>query len=333
MNKVLFNGLALASRRLTIVLFHRVLPAPDPLLPDEPDRRRFAEILRWLGGTFTVMTLRDAVAALEAGALPRRALVITFDDGYADNATEALPELQAAGLPATFFVTTRFMDGGLMWNDRVIEAVRTWRQRAIGLPGSGLPSVPLDERRCLTVERLIGAMKYLDFDRREALASELLAASGNPIKRLMMNAAQVRTLADAGMEIAAHTHSHPILARLQPDEARDEIASNKALLEQVTGVPVTSFAYPNGRLGQDYTDVHPRLVEGLGFRCAVTTMAGTAGDLGRRFELPRCSPWDRTQARYLTRLARNYLSSPPYTSTATWAGVNPHSTAHRNEPR
>jgi peptidoglycan/xylan/chitin deacetylase (PgdA/CDA1 family) len=310
--RLLFNGLSLAGRRLTIVLFHRVLAAPDPLLPDEPDVHRFAEILQWLGGTFNIMTLREAVATLAESRLPRRALVITFDDGYADNATEALPALQAAGLPATFFVTTKFIAGGLMWNDRVIEAVRAWPGPVIDLTPHGLPRFAVDPPRHRVAGQLLNAMKYLDFPRREQIASELLAASGSQVTRLMMDAAQIRALHAAGMEIGAHTHSHPILARLGQPEARAEIATNKALLEQVTGARVTSFAYPNGRLATDFTAEHPALVEELGFDCAVTTMPGTVATAAHRLELPRLSPWDRTRTRYLARLARHYFDDPPF---------------------
>lgn len=316
MFRLLFNGLSLAGRRLTIVLFHRVLPAPDPLLPDEPDVHRFAEILQWLGGTFNIMTLREAVAALAESRLPRRALVITFDDGYADNATEALPALQTAGLRATFFVTTKFMDGGLMWNDRVIESVRAWQGPVIDLTPHGLPRFAVDPPRHRVAGQLLKAMKYLDFPRREQIASELLAASGSQVTRLMMDAAQIRALHAAGMEIGAHTHSHPILRSLALADARQEIEANKQLLEGIIDGPVSSFAYPNGRLDMDFTASHPPLLEELGFSCAVTTMAGTIGDLGRRFEIPRFSPWDRTQARYLARLAYNYLARAAYSTAA-----------------
>jgi peptidoglycan/xylan/chitin deacetylase (PgdA/CDA1 family) len=314
--RALFNSLSLAGRRLTILLFHRVLPVPDPLLPDEPCVQRFDEVLRWLGGTFTVMTLRDAVAALERAQLPRRALVITFDDGYADNATHALPALQSAGLPATFFVTTRFLDGGLMWNDRVIEAVRAWQAPAIDLTAHGLPRVDLGPRRHEAIDTLLGAMKYLDFERREVIATKLLEESGSIVTRLMMDASQVRELHRAGMEIGAHTHSHPILARLDRNAARTEMATNKSLLEQIIGAPVTSFAYPNGRLGTDFTAEHGAIAAELGFTCAVTTMPGTAATLAHRFELPRLAPWDRTRARYLARLARHYFDSPLVSAAA-----------------
>jgi peptidoglycan/xylan/chitin deacetylase (PgdA/CDA1 family) len=314
--KALFNSLSLAGRRLTIVLFHRVLSGPDPLLPDAPDRRRFAQILRWLGGTFTVMTLRDAVTALEAGGLPRRALVITFDDGYADNATEALPELQAAGLPATFFVTTRFMNGGLMWNDRVIEAVRAWQRQAIDLTALGLPCFTMDTRRIRVIREIQQAILYRHFNDRENIATELFSSSGSTVTRLMMDSRQIRLLHDSGMEIGAHTHSHPILVRLGSEEARSEIATNKALLEQIIGGPVTSFAYPNGRVGEDYTVEHMNMAAELGFNCAVTTMPGTVANLEGRFEIPRFSPWDQTRPRYLARLVRNYFAAPRHAEDA-----------------
>ena len=113
-----------ARGSLSVLIFHRVLSAPDPLFPDEPDASRFAEILSWVARAFTVIPLAQGVASLNAGTLPPRALAITFDDGYEDNFTAALPVLQRFGMHATFFVASGFLDGGRMWNDTVIESVR-----------------------------------------------------------------------------------------------------------------------------------------------------------------------------------------------------------------
>ena len=110
--------------RLQVLIFHRVLPVPDPLFPDEVDARRFDELCGWLKGWFNMLSLDDAVARIKTGTLPTRAACITFDDGYADNYQVALPILRRHGLTATFFVATGFLDGGRMWNDTVIESVR-----------------------------------------------------------------------------------------------------------------------------------------------------------------------------------------------------------------
>ena len=117
--------------RLSILIYHRVLPEPDGLFPDVPDLKRFEQELHWISRWFHVLPLDEAAARLEAGSLPPRAAAITFDDGYADNATVALPALQRAGLSATFFIATSFLDGGRMWNDTVIESVRACRADSI----------------------------------------------------------------------------------------------------------------------------------------------------------------------------------------------------------
>ena len=110
--------------RLTVLIFHRVRPEPDPLFPRELDAAAFRERLSWLRAWFNVLPLDDAVDALARGSLPVRAAAITFDDGYADNHDVALPILREMGVPATFFIATGFLDGGRMWNDTVIEAIR-----------------------------------------------------------------------------------------------------------------------------------------------------------------------------------------------------------------
>ena len=114
-----------AHARLSILIFHRVFAERDPLFPDEPDIVRFDEILGWVKQWLNVLPLEEAVVRLRSGSLPARAAAITFDDGYADNLTCAVPVLAKHGLNATFFIATGFTDGGRMWNDTVIESIRS----------------------------------------------------------------------------------------------------------------------------------------------------------------------------------------------------------------
>ena len=129
--------------RLSILAFHRVLRESDPLFPEVPDTRRFARVLTWLKGWCNVLPLDKAVDRLSRGQLPERAAAITFDDGYADNYTEALPVLREHGMSATFFVATGFLDGGRMWNDTIIEAIRRTHHDTVDLSRIGLPRLPL----------------------------------------------------------------------------------------------------------------------------------------------------------------------------------------------
>lgn len=97
---------------LSILVFHRVLPEPDPLFPNEVDAQRFDALLGWVKDWFSVLPLEEAVERLQRNRLPERAAAITFDDGYADNYAVALPILQRQGLSAMFFIATGFLNGG-----------------------------------------------------------------------------------------------------------------------------------------------------------------------------------------------------------------------------
>lgn len=307
-----------ARARLTVLIFHRVLPQPDPLFPDEVDAARFDEILGWVGRWFNVLPLDAAIRRLHDGSLPARAAALSFDDGYADNHDVALPLLRRHGLPCSFFVATGFLDGGRMWNDTLIEAVRRSTLPELDLRGLvdaqgedlGRQALGGTALRRALLGRLIGRVKYLPPQPRLACVNEIAArAAVVPPDDLMMSSAQVRQLHRAGMQIGAHTVSHPILATLGPQQAVDEIARSRDVLEAVIGERVGLFAYPNGKPGTDYRpEVHPALVRELGFDAAVSTRWAAARRGDDVFQIPRFTPWDRDRARFGLRLARQLMS-------------------------
>ena len=300
--------------RLSILIFHRVLAKPDPLFPGEQDARRFDEILSWVARWFQVMPLDQAVSQLAAGTLPARAAAITFDDGYADNATQALPLLKQHGMTATFFIASSFLDGGRMWNDSVIEMVRAHQGKAVDLSdiGLGVHSLETHQQRAAAIDSLLGQIKYLEpRKRRETVfAIEKLADALLP-SDLMMTADQVKQLHREGMQIGAHTCSHPILARVKDDEAQNEMRAGKVALEALIGDEVALFAYPNGRPGKDYLAKHAVMAKQIGFKAAVTTAPGTSSPATDLFQLPRFSPWDKTPLRYGARMLSNLRINHP----------------------
>jgi peptidoglycan/xylan/chitin deacetylase (PgdA/CDA1 family) len=295
--------------QLSILIFHRVLPERDPLFPQELFAARFDRTMAAVAGAFDVKPLTQAVALLKSGQLRGRVLAITFDDGYADNATIALPILQRHGLPATFYVSTGFLNGGRMWNDTVIECLRHTQQPVLQLQALGLGAVPAatvaDKRQAIA--RVIPAIKYLGLQERQTALAQLLHAAGNPTlpNDLMMRSDQVLALHRAGMEIGAHTVNHPILTALADDAAQAEIARGRATLEALTGAPVRTLAYPNGGPDRDYDRRHAAMAQALGFEAAVTTAAGVSRPGDDLFQLPRFTPWDESLPRWLMRLVAN----------------------------
>jgi peptidoglycan/xylan/chitin deacetylase (PgdA/CDA1 family) len=303
---------ALVGRRLLILIFHRVHPVSDPLFPGEPDARRFDALLGMIRPSFRVLPLRDAVIALRNASLPSRALAITFDDGYADNAEVAMPLLRRHGLPATFFVSTGFLDGaGCMWNDALIESVRATAVRELDLEnwGLGRHSLSSVSDRQRSIDVLLGYAKYLASSERQAFVNAIQARVmvRGDFPALMMTSTQVRALHDAGMGIGGHTINHPILTRLDRDECTLEIQGGRERLQEIIDAPVDVFAYPNGKPGRDYDQSHVALVEDLGFVAAVSTAAGSAGPEDDLYQLPRYTPWARTPAVWSARLLRNRL--------------------------
>jgi peptidoglycan/xylan/chitin deacetylase (PgdA/CDA1 family) len=300
-----------AERRLLLLIYHRVLPDRDELFPREITAEVFDWQMRSLAKHLAPLPLTEAIERLEAGTLPRRAVAVTFDDGYADNLAVAAPILRGAGVPATFFVATGYLGGGRMWNDTVIEAVRRLPDGEHDFGPLGLPARTVRgvEGRRAFCRDFITSIKHHPHAERQARADQLAAYVGRALPdHLMMAPAQVAELAGLGFEIGGHTVSHPILRVLDGPEAAREIAEGRSELERIVGRPVRLFAYPNGRPGEDYGDRDVELVRQAGFEAAVSTRRGACSRRSDRWQLPRFSSWERTPARWLARVLLAYRS-------------------------
>jgi peptidoglycan/xylan/chitin deacetylase (PgdA/CDA1 family) len=302
------------SRCLSILIYHRIVAEPDPLVPDQVCAGEFDWQLAALDRWFTVLPLREAATRLRSGTLPRRAACVTFDDGYADNVTVALPILRRRGMPATFFLATGFIDGGRMWNDSVIETLRRIAGNVLDASCAGLGNLDISTPllRRAAIEQLLGVLKYLPLEERQRRVEQLATATSQSLPSdLMMSTGQVRQLCAAGMEVGAHTVTHPILAELDAERAGSEIRDSKRRLEAITGKPVTLFAYPNGKPGRDYRREHVEMVRGLGFEAAVSTAWGIARSASDPYQLPRFTPWDRSPPKFILRMLHNTFRTRP----------------------
>lgn len=297
---------------LSIFIYHRVLERASTLFPEELDATRFERQMRYLSANFTVLPLFAAVQALAQGSLPRRACCITFDDGYADNLSVALPVLERYGLSATVFVASGYTDGGCMFNDAIVHIVGASPRASLDLCEHGLGqhelATPADRRAAILA--IVATKRFLPPKQRSLFVAELARIAGvsSLPRELMLTRTQIAELARRGIEIGGHTASHPVLSSIAADEARAEIAQGKRDLEEWTDRPVRCFAYPNGLPGRDFSAEHAGIVRELGFALAVTTASGIATPAADRFHLPRFMPWGSSLFGLGSRLLRRAWS-------------------------
>jgi peptidoglycan/xylan/chitin deacetylase (PgdA/CDA1 family) len=283
-------GLAEARnrRRLTILTYHRVLPADQKAAYFAPDLvttldsfRRHCQVLREY---FDVHTLSDAVNLLcrEHGS-KRPLAAITFDDGYRDNYEYAAPILAEMGIRATFFVISDLVGATEPpWFDRLAWACEEWCRQAKQYSKSLSPmiaklfgSTPARSQHSRLVRAVVAHAKRLSPDDRKRLgewieASAVLRADLVSFS-LIMDWQQLKTLARAGHEIGSHSCTHAILTRLDDLSLRREVRSSRIQLESHLGYPVGAFCYPNG----DFDDRVVQATASAGYACAVTVIAGS----------------------------------------------------------
>lgn len=296
---------ALARPRVAILAFHRVNDDADPFMPSLPTGV-FAARMAHIARHYRVLTMEELVARLQDGRVPRNALGLTFDDGYRDNLTHAAPILKRLGLPATvFLVTGHIGTPRALWFDSLAMAFKTATAHGVALGDGRL--LPLDtvRERLAGLEAALTYLKQLPDEARATAAEDLtIALRSNPErpKRLMLTWDEVDALRGLGFSVGAHTVTHPILSRLTPDRAWEEIHGSKAAIEHALGAPVRAFAYPNGG-PDDYNESVTRLVQDAGFACALTTRRGLNDTDTPVLELRRGGPWEHHLPTYALKLA------------------------------
>jgi peptidoglycan/xylan/chitin deacetylase (PgdA/CDA1 family) len=285
-----------------ILGYHRIgEPGWDPYsLSVSP--HHFAEQLEVLRKHAYTMCLQDLTRALQQGNVPRRAVVVTFDDGYADNLYVAKPLLGRYQVPATVFIVTGRL-GGEFWWDEIARLLLAAPAALGSLPleedsaafavRSDNPSGAVFRKRLPNAQqqRLRALYQRLwpltDAERQNAM-EQLRSWAGAerqtaPSHRTMTVQEVTRLTADGLVEVGAHTVTHPPLATLGGAAQQSEVQGSKAYLETMLGLPVSSFSYPNGSLNKDTIS----LVRQAGFACACGSMNDVAWHGSNLFHLPR----------------------------------------------
>jgi len=325
------------AEKALILMYHRVAQSRDDPHKLSVTPQHFAEHLEILRKYTRPTAFQHLLLALRDNRIQRRTVVVTFDDGYANNLYNAKPLLDRCEIPATVFVTTGSLESkGRFWQAAL--------ERLLLRPGI------LPEKLCLNIEGrvyqwvLVGATSYgeesdreyhrsndaqgrncpsrrqLLYDSLRQLISPLL--EGNRRKLLdelfawarmgrmddeisrALSPEEVVSLADGGLvEIGAHTVGHPVLSELTVDLQRHEIRQSKACLEEILGRSVTSFAYPFGTRSA-YTEQTVAMVREAGFTSACSAFPGAIHQGMNLYELPRRAALDWDGEAFERQLAK-----------------------------
>lgn len=278
-----------ANRNLLILAYHRVLDIPDEdAFPGDPElisasTEDFERQMRFVRDHFTPLKFADVLEAMDRStALPRRSLIVTFDDGHFDNYTHAFPILKSTGVPATIFLSTQYIDRPEMafWFDRVSQLLYF-------APSGAFEIVQIDHRGSLgdvssrrsETEAVLRKLKHQPNALRLAALQELeqIFASHIPAevaaRRAAMSWNEIREMADAGIEFGSHTVTHPILSKLDEAEIVQELADSRAIIRSHIAQPVDTIAYPVGKVDA-YDDRVTRAAKACGYRIGVSYESG-----------------------------------------------------------
>lgn len=303
------------TRHAAILLYHRVAEdRHDPWsLCVSP--RHFAQHLEVLARHHHAVTLAALQSELQQRRMPQRSIVITFDDGYADNLHSALPLLEHWGLPATVFVASWWVGKrrAFWWDDLErlllrpaalpaslqLYATGGWHRWSLAETSVDLMAERRDRcdqtadpdfRRSLH-QSVYDLLRPLPHGERENLLADLRAwARADPDGRSSSRPLDLDELQNMArcelIEVGAHTVHHPQLAGLSATEQQAEIEGSKRFLEDVINQPVRSFAYPFGK-PTDYTSETIALTRNAGFTGACSNFPGPVRRTTDCFQLPR----------------------------------------------
>lgn len=312
----------------TVLLYHRVamLDCDPQLLAVSP--AHFDQHMATLRRIAHPMSLSSMIRAMADDTLPRRAVVVTFDDGYADNLTEAAPILTRHGIPATCFVAGSAIDSTTEFYWDELEAIFL---RAGTLPERLELSIgpvrftqsfgefavysakDAEQNRAWSLELpdatprhqayrlLCDLLRSVTLERREALLQSLRLwanrpATARPTHRTMTRNELLTFAQNPLIKIGAHTAHHAMLSSLSAAEQVHEIRSGRKTLEDVLRHEVNTFSYPYGSRRAYDTDT-TEIVREMALDGACSNFAGRADAQTDPFQIPRVlvRDWDGAQ--------------------------------------
>ncbi len=233
----------------------------------------FEAHLKVLHNHFTVIT-SDSLANSIGQSFPKNAVCISFDDGYSDNFSIAKGMLEKFKLPATFFISSYYIEHQIpFWWDELESVIfdnnlmsadmkiyQNWRWPAN--PPDAVSDKYINEWARLK------PLAYPEIRDRIDILSQNNQSNNGSCNKLPMSTNDLIELSKSPLfTIGAHTMTHPALSNHHINYQENEIVSNIHWIEAHTGKSVTAFSYPYG----DFNDDSLTIVKNNDLKLAFTT--------------------------------------------------------------
>lgn len=285
-------------------MYHRIidkdLQSPFTVQPGmyvTPDN--FGKQVKFLKDKFKIISLDVLIERLKNGEDVSGCCVLTFDDGWRDNYTNAFPILKKHQVPATIFLPTGFIGAQRwFWPEEVsLSLVWLYRNKMDSIKIPGILQKLFDKSKfysckqpCDAIDRFIDKLKQYQPQQREQVVAALQdVCPAKKHERLLMNWDEVQKMANSGLiSFGAHTVSHTLLDQLTVENARYEIKKSKEDVEKTIKKQVNIFAFPNG----NYNKKVLAILRDTKFAAAVTTRRGYIDMSNHLLELPRIAMHD-----------------------------------------
>lgn len=267
-----------------ILMYHRFSQDPKP---GYASASVFEAQVKYIKRHYNPMTMAAlAQAVFVDGRIPFHAVVLTVDDGYRDFYDIAYPILKRYEVPATFFVTSGFVDDRLwLWPDQVHWLIGTAKtiKREFTIGGVGFVTGPLTAAaRMAYLKDLTQYLLSISDRKKHDEISKLARYMGAQLPEYApegyqpVSWEQLQELNLAGIEVGGHTVTHPSLGRVSREQAEEEIYGCMDELTKHLGDSPRTFCYPNG-MPSDFQDFLPEIVADAGFLAATVAFPDARG--------------------------------------------------------
>lgn len=289
------------SNGLLVLTYHRVTEEPDYQDPLKVSRTSFEKQIQYLKRHYTLLSGEQLVDIIRnKKPLPDNSCLITFDDGWRDNYTNAYPILKKYNIPAIIFISTDFIStNNIFWHEQLQELLKNIPANTINKELDKLLSDwPVDiiklisealkqpnSKRHLKISELISTLKLVDPEKIDELIIKLSKIYNQKLidESLILSWDEINEMSQNNICFGSHTKSHAILTQISNDKVIEELKESKSKIENKINNEVEFISYPNGNYNTDIASATKK----LGYLAGFTCRSGLNISINNPFEMKR----------------------------------------------